>query len=119
MESSKEVRRVLNRNGVDLSYCQYSVAGHEISLTGWLCKTDGSDFIAGQVEGMTISKDHSTVFISPGISITGALHRNTFHSLVTGTENSTVVPEKNRYGKLISTITISRPAERSHPYVSV
>lgn len=52
MESSKEVRRVLNRNGVDLSYCQYSVSGFEIRLTGWLCKTDGTDFIAGQVEGM-------------------------------------------------------------------
>lgn len=52
MESSKEVRRVLNRHGVDLSYCQYSVAGYEIRLTGWLCKTDGSDFVAGQVEGM-------------------------------------------------------------------
>ncbi len=52
MESSKEVRRVLNRNGVDLSYCQYSVSGMDIRLTGWLCKTDGTDFIAGQVEGM-------------------------------------------------------------------
>jgi hypothetical protein len=52
MESSKEVRRVLNRNGVDLSYCQYSVAGYEIRLTGWLCKTDGSDFIAPQIESM-------------------------------------------------------------------
>lgn len=52
MESSKEVRRVLNRHGVDLSYCQYSVAGYEIRLTGWLCKTDASDFVAGQVEGM-------------------------------------------------------------------
>ncbi len=52
MESSKEVRRVLNRNGVDLSYCQYSVAGYEIRLTGWLCKTDGSDFNAGMVEGL-------------------------------------------------------------------
>ena len=52
MECSKEVRRVLNRNGVDLSYCTYSVAGYEICLTGWLCKTDGSDFIAPQIEGM-------------------------------------------------------------------
>ena len=52
MESSKEARRVLNRNGVDLSYCQYSVAGYEIRLTGWLCKVDGSDFNAAQVEGL-------------------------------------------------------------------
>ncbi len=52
MESSKEARRVLNRNGVDLSYCQYSVAGYEIRLTGWLCKVDSSDFNAGQIEGM-------------------------------------------------------------------
>lgn len=52
MESSKEVRRVLNRNGIDLSYCQYSVAGKDIRLTGWLCKTDGTDFSATQIETM-------------------------------------------------------------------
>lgn len=52
LECSKEVRRVLNRCGVDLSYCQYSVAGYEIRLTGWLCKTDGNDFIAPQIESL-------------------------------------------------------------------
>lgn len=52
MESSKEVRRVLNRNGVDLSYCQYSVSGKDIRLTGWICKTDTSDFTAAQIEAM-------------------------------------------------------------------
>lgn len=52
MESSKEARRVLNRNGVDLSYCQYSVAGYEVRLTGWLCKVDGSEFNPGMVEGL-------------------------------------------------------------------
>jgi len=52
MESSKEVRRVLNRNQVDLTYCQYSCAGREIRLTGWLCKYDGAEFNSHQVEAL-------------------------------------------------------------------
>jgi hypothetical protein len=52
MESSKEVRRVLNRNGVDLTYCQYSAAGKEVRLTGWLCKYDGTEFNAHNVEAL-------------------------------------------------------------------
>jgi hypothetical protein len=52
LEANKDVRRILNRHGVDLSYTQYSVAGHDIRLTGWLCKTDGSDYNASQIEGM-------------------------------------------------------------------
>lgn len=52
MECSKEARRVLNRNGVDLGYCQYSCTGYEIRLTGWLCKHDGSDFQPQQIEAM-------------------------------------------------------------------
>lgn len=52
MEANKEVRRVLNRHYVDLSYCQYSVAGLEIRITGWLCKIDSSDFSATHIEGM-------------------------------------------------------------------
>lgn len=52
MEANKEVRRVLNRHGADLSYAQYSVAGMDVRLTGWLCKTDTSDFNASQIETM-------------------------------------------------------------------
>jgi len=52
MEANKEVRRILNRHGVDLSYTQYSVAGMDIRLTGWMCKTDNSDFNGSQIEGM-------------------------------------------------------------------
>ena len=52
MEANKEVRRVLNRHGVDLCYTQYSVAGMDIRLTGWLCKSDTSDFNASQIETM-------------------------------------------------------------------
>src|SRR5687767_6875451 len=52
MESNKETRRILNRHQVDLAYCQYSCCGMEVKLTGWLCKTDGSDFIGPQIEGI-------------------------------------------------------------------
>lgn len=52
MECSKEARRVLNRHGVDLGYCQYSCTGYEIRMTGWLCKHDGSDFNGQQIEAM-------------------------------------------------------------------
>lgn len=50
LENSKDVRRVLNRFGVDLTHCQYTVAGREVRLTGWLLKVDGSDFNANEVE---------------------------------------------------------------------
>ena len=76
MESSKEVRRILNRNGVDLSYCQYSVAGYEIRLTGWLCKTDGSDFIAPQIESMI----HDFKKVLQGFYIAGELENWQFTS---------------------------------------
>ena len=52
MESNKEVRRVLNRNGVDLGFCQYSCFGSEILLSGWLCKHDGSEFSGPQVQAL-------------------------------------------------------------------
>lgn len=52
LESNKEARRVLNRNGVDLAYCQYSCVGMEIHLTGWLCKHDGSEFNGPQIQAM-------------------------------------------------------------------
>lgn len=51
-ETSKDVRRVLNRSGVDLSYCIYSCYGLEVRLTGWLCKTDGSDYTIPLIEAM-------------------------------------------------------------------
>lgn len=52
LESSKEVRRILNRFGVDLGQCQYGVFGREICLNGMLLKTDGSDFGAQEIEFM-------------------------------------------------------------------
>lgn len=52
LETSKEVRRVLNRHAVDLSYCVYSCYGLEVRLTGWLCKTDGSDFNIALIEAI-------------------------------------------------------------------
>lgn len=52
LEGNKEVRRVLNRHGVDLAYCQYSVAGTDIRLTGHLCRSSGGDFQAAHLEHM-------------------------------------------------------------------
>ena len=52
LESNKEVRRVLNRHCADLSQCQYSCSGFEIRLTGWLCKTDGSEYHPYQIESI-------------------------------------------------------------------
>jgi hypothetical protein len=50
LEANKEVRRVLNRHNADLSYVQYSVAGTEIRLTGFLVKIDATDFTTNQIE---------------------------------------------------------------------
>lgn len=69
MESNKEARRVLNRHGVDLSYCQFSCAGSEIRMTGWLCKYDGSDFSGQMVEAMISDLQKQL----PGISVFGDL----------------------------------------------
>lgn len=52
LQNSKEVRRVLSRNGVDLTICQYQCAGMEVRLTGILNKIDGSDFNSHQIEAM-------------------------------------------------------------------
>jgi hypothetical protein len=54
MEVSKEIRRVLNRHGVDLSYCQYTCTPYELRMTGWLGKVDGSDFTGTQLEAMIV-----------------------------------------------------------------
>lgn len=52
MEASKEVRRILVKNSVDLSLAQYLVAGYEIRLSGWLIRIDQMDFTPKQVEIM-------------------------------------------------------------------
>lgn len=67
LEANKEVRRVMNRHGVDLSYAQYSVAGMDVRLTGWLCKSDTSDFNASQIE--TMIQEFQRYL--PGYTVTG------------------------------------------------
>ena len=52
MESNREVRRILNKHGVNLGYCQYSCCGKEVRLSGWLCKQDESDYNGMQIESM-------------------------------------------------------------------
>lgn len=76
MESSKEVRRVLNRNGVDLSFCQYSCSGKDIRLTGALYHYDGSDFSAQQIDGMI----QEFLSVLPGFMIVGELDNWSFSS---------------------------------------
>lgn len=74
LEATKEVRRVLNRHGVDLSYCQYSVAGMEVRLTGWLCKLDASNYNGSQIESMI----QEFMRLLPGYSIVGSLDNWSF-----------------------------------------
>src|SRR3989344_619937 len=74
LEANKEVRRVLNRHGVDLQYCQYSVAGMEIRLSGWLCKHDTSDFNGSQIEGMI----QEFMRLLPGFSVAGGFDNWSF-----------------------------------------
>jgi hypothetical protein len=50
LEGNKEIRRVLNRHQVDLSYCSYSCSGREVRLTGSLFKIDGGEFSSHQIE---------------------------------------------------------------------
>ncbi|HXH30463.1 MAG TPA: hypothetical protein VNJ01_06605 [Bacteriovoracaceae bacterium] len=76
MECSKEVRRVLNRYHVDLSHCQYSVSGRDIRMTGWLFKTDGSDFNGQQLESMI--QDFQQAL--SGFSVNGSLENWNFSS---------------------------------------
>jgi len=52
LESNRDVRRILNRHGADLSQCQYSCSGIEIRLTGRLCRTDGSEYQVFQIENL-------------------------------------------------------------------
>ncbi len=67
MECAKEVRRILNRNGVDLCYCQYSVGGSEVRLTGWVCRTDGSEFHTTHIDAIIIDFQNTL----PGHNLTG------------------------------------------------
>lgn len=76
LESNKETRRILNRNGVDLGYCQFSCYGTDVILTGWLCHTDESDFTGPQIEAM-IYDFHRQL---PGYTITGDLDNWSFNS---------------------------------------
>lgn len=69
MEANKEVRRVLTRHAVDLSYTQYSVAGYDVRLTGWLVKIDTTEFNVHQVE-MMIQEFQRRL---PGYFISGGL----------------------------------------------
>lgn len=87
MEANKEVRRTLNRHGVDLSYTQYSVAGLEIRLTGWLCKHDTTDFNIGQIEYMI--QDFQRLL--PGYSVQGDFDNWNF-----GTEHVTYIGDKTK-----------------------
>lgn len=76
LESSKEVRRVLNRFGVDLCQCQYGVYGREICLTGMLLKTDGSDFGGQEIEYMI----HEFQSILRGFTVRGEMDNWSFSS---------------------------------------
>lgn len=76
LESNKEARRVLNRHGVDLSYCQYSCSGKEVRLTGSLIRYDGAQFRAQQIEGMIIDFQR----LLPGYVIVGELDNWSFSS---------------------------------------
>lgn len=76
MECSKECRRALNRHGVDLTNCQYIVAGYEVRLNGWLCHVDTTDFTAQQIEEML--KDFRQTL--PGFSVYGDMENWRFNS---------------------------------------
>ena len=76
MECNKEARRILNRHQVDLAYTQYSCCGMEVKLTGWLCKTDGTDFIGPQIESII----HDFQRFLPGIMVFGDFDNWNFNS---------------------------------------
>jgi hypothetical protein len=76
MECNKEARRTLNRHGVDLSYCQFACYGNEIRLTGWLCKTDSSDFTGPLIEAII----HDFKKSLPGFMIFGEFDNWSFTS---------------------------------------
>lgn len=50
---SKEVRRILARYQVDLTYIHFSASIHTIHLSGYLIKASGYDFSASVVQTLT------------------------------------------------------------------
>lgn len=76
LEANKEARRVLSRNGVNLSYAQYSVSGREIRLTGWLCHQDNSNFNAHEIEMIV----QELLRVLPGFLIAGDFENWKFSS---------------------------------------
>lgn len=87
MEANKDVRRILHRHGVDLCTAQYSVAGRDIRLTGYLAKTDGSKFNASQIESLIQEFQRYL----PGYSVSGSFDNWSFstdHITFTGDKNS-------------------------------
>ncbi len=76
MECNKEARRVLNRHQTDLAYAQYSCCGMEVRLTGWLSKTDGTDFSGPQIEAI-IFDFHRHL---PGYTVYGDFENWNFNS---------------------------------------
>jgi len=100
LESNRDVRRVLNRHGADLSQCQYSCSGVEIRLTGKLCRTDGSEYQVFQIENI-IQDFQRTLH---GYNINGDLENWHFSSdsiIALGENEETpkrkVTPEKKDY----------------------
>lgn len=90
LEANKEARRVLTKNGVNLSYAQYSVSGREIRLTGWLCHHDSSNFTAHEIELIV----QECMRVLPGFMIAGDFENWKFSSehitqLDTGSRNPT------------------------------
>lgn len=85
LEANKEARRVLSKNGVNLSYAQYSVSGREIRLTGWLCHQDYSNFNAHEIEMIV----QDLIRVLPGFIIAGDFENWKFSSdYITQLDNS-------------------------------
>ena len=76
MESNKEARRVLNKHGVDLGYCQYSCCGSDVLMSGWLCKHDGSDFNGPQIQALIGDFQR----LLPGFTVSGNFDNWSFNS---------------------------------------
>lgn len=101
LESSKEVRRCLNRHSVDLSYCQYSASGYEVRLTGWLCKIDGSEFHGLQIEALIQDLNRKL----PGFFINGDLDNwkfNPEHIQYLAERKSTIYSDESKKGDELS-----------------
>lgn len=100
LESNKEARRVLNKHGVDLSYCQYSCSGKEVRLTGSLIRYDGSQFGAQNIEAMIYEFQR----LLPGYIIVGDLDNWSFssdHISFHGEKNKEVEEEEEKEGEAI------------------